>query len=223
MYNVLFSIILLLICSTTLLAQSPQGWLIYFGNTKIGNSKFSIHHEAQLRDYKLIGDHQQSLLRLGLQYAVSSKVNFTAGYGFIHTEAEGSPNFPFDEHRIYQEAIISHQLSRFRFRHRFRLEERFFNDRDFRGRGRYSLFMDVPLNQESMNKGAFYASFYDEVFLNTFSKEADTFDRNRLYGGFGYKFRQNLGLQLGYMRQHVGVNSGTNHALLSFHHHLKTK
>lgn len=49
-------------------AQSLNGWLIYFGNTQIKESKFSIHHELQLRDYKIIGDHNQTLIRLGGQY-----------------------------------------------------------------------------------------------------------------------------------------------------------
>jgi hypothetical protein len=42
------------------------------------------------------------------------------------------------------------------------------------------------------------------VFLNT---ESDVFDRNRVYGGLGYKFSENLKLELGYMNQFF-ENSG---------------
>ncbi|WP_437921133.1 DUF2490 domain-containing protein [Sphingobacterium sp. LRF_L2] len=201
-------------------AQHLQGWGIYFGNTAFRNSKLSIHHELQLRDYQIVGDHQQTLMRLGLQYQASSAVSLTLGYGYIYTEAEGTPNLPFSENRIYQEASIRQNWNIVRIRHRFRTEERFLKD-TFRGRGRYCLFIDVPINGNQMNKGSLYTAFYNEVFLNVFAENTTTFDRNRLYGGFGYKLYDNLGLQLGYMRQHVGTTKGTNHALLSLHHQIK--
>lgn len=201
--------------------QSLQGWLIYFGNSQIKDSKFSIHHELQLRDYKLLGDHNQTLVRVAGQYQFKSYFQGTLGYGFIHSEAEGTPNNPFTEHRIYQEGVFSHNVLRFKFRHRMRLEERFIENQDFRGRLRYCLFADIPLNSKMFDENGIYLSLYDEVFLNISNKEViKTFDRNRAYAGFGYKVQKNLGLQLGYMRQNVGKNMGTNHALLSFHHKM---
>ena len=205
-------------------AQSPQGWVIYFGNTQIKESKFSIHHELQLRDYKLFGDHNQTLVRVGGQYQFKSYLQGTLGYGFIHSEAEGSPNHPFTEHRIYQEAILSHGLKTAKFRHRFRLEQRFIENQDFRGRFRYCLFADIPLSGKQWDKYGTYLAFYDEVFLNmTDDAVLSTFDRNRAYGGFGYKIKKNLGAQIGYMMQNVGTNKGTNHIILSLHHKMNWK
>jgi hypothetical protein len=37
---------------------------------------------------------------------------------------------------------------------------------------------------------------YNEIFLNT---KSSVFDRNRVYGGLGYKFSKILRLELGYM------------------------
>lgn len=208
-------------CSPLFSQQNPQGWFIYFGNTKIKKSKFSIHHELQLRDYKLIGDHNQSLVRVGLQYDVRPWLSLTNGYGYIHSESRDNPNNPFGENRIYQEALIKHAVGKLLLRHRFRLEERFIEDQKFRGRARYVLFADLPLTALKMQKNGLYASFYDEVFLNVFQDDnIKTFDRNRFYTGFGYKVLNNLGVQLGYMRQHVGSSKGTNHVLLSIHHQI---
>jgi hypothetical protein len=101
------------------------------------------------------------------------------------------------------------------------LEERFIEDQDFRGRGRYVFFADLPLTTLKMQENTIYASFYNEVFINLFQDDhIKTFDRNRLYIGAGYKIRNNLGMQLGYMRQHVGSSKGTNHILLSLHHQI---
>lgn len=202
-------------------AQSLQGWLIYFGNTQIKETKFSIHHELQLRDYTLFGDHNQTLIRVGGQYQFNSFLQGTMGYGFIHSEAEGTPNNPFAEHRIYQEAVLSHGLKSSKIRHRFRLEERFIENQDFRGRFRYCLFADIALSKKEFDKNGMYLSLYDEVFLNISDQKAlKTFDRNRAYAGLGYKLQKNLGAQLGYMRQNVGSNKGTNHLLLSLHHKM---
>lgn len=201
-------------------AQHLQGWAIYFGNTKLADSKFSIHHELQLRDYKIVGDHQQTLLRLGLQYQATPTVGFTLGYGYIYNEWEDTPNNPFSENRIYQEVLIRHSWSILRIRHRFRSEERFAGN-GFRGRGRYCLFVDIPVTDRELRKGGLYLALYDELFINVLARQAETFDRNRLYGGGGVKVTDNLGVQLGYMRQHIGSFSGTNHILLSFHHQLK--
>lgn len=205
-------------------SQDLQGWLIYFGNTKIKDSKFSIHQEVQLRDYKVIGDHNQSLIRVGGQYQIKPYLVGTVGYGFIYTEAQGSPNNSFIENRIYQEALFSHAVKRTKVRHRLRLEERFIEHQDFRGRFRYSLFADIPLTARGFAKRGTYLALYDEVFVNISDDPAlKAFDRNRAYAGFGYKLVDQLGLQLGYMRQNVGSQNGTNHVLLSFHHNLKLK
>jgi hypothetical protein len=205
-------------------AQSLNGWLMYFGNTGIKESKFSIHHELQLRDYRIIGDHNQTLIRVGGQYQFKPYFQTTLGYGFIHTELEGTPNNPFAEHRIYQEGVFSHGILSSKLRHRIRLEERFIENQDFRGRFRYCLFADIPLNAKQFDKNGVYLAVYDEVFLNISDSESiKAFDRNRAYAGLGYKLQQNLGLQLGYMRQNVGSNSGTNHLMLSVHHKMNWK
>lgn len=220
--RIIFLYLLFVLFTLPCYAQDLQGWLIYFGNTKIENSKFSIHHELQIRDYKVIGDHNQTLIRVGGQYQVSPYLVGTVGYGFIYTEDYGSPNNSFIENRIYQEALFSQSIRASKIRHRLRLEERFIEGQDFRGRFRYCLFGDIPLSARGFEKKGTYIALYDEVFLNISDSESiKVFDRNRAYAGFGYKLNNDLGIQLGYMRQHVGKQNGTNHLLLSFHHNIK--
>ena len=43
-----------------------------------------------------------------------------------------------------------------------------------------------------------FCMHYNEVFLNT---ETTFFDRNRLYGGIGYRFNSSLKIEAGYMNQ----------------------
>ena len=215
-------VILIILFSSSVFAQSTGGWLIYFGTSTLKDSNWSIHHEIQLRDHQILGDHNQTLARVGFQYKLKPYLQGTVGYGFIHTELEDSPNRPFSEHRIYQEAILSHNLSVAKLRHRFRLEERFIENQDFRGRLRYCLFLDLPFSEKGMKQGGTYLALYDEVFLNLSDQEQiKFFDRNRLYAGLGWKVQDRLGLQLGYMRQHIGKQAGRDHILASVHHTIK--
>jgi hypothetical protein len=45
---------------------------------------------------------------------------------------------------------------------------------------------------------AVYFSAYNEIFVNT---EQNLFDRNRLYGGIGYRFYSKLRSEIGVMNQ----------------------
>jgi hypothetical protein len=49
-----------------------------------------------------------------------------------------------------------------------------------------------------MEDKTIYLSAYNEIFINA---ENTLFDRNRLYGGVGYKFTDKFKTEIGYMNQ----------------------
>ncbi|MFY0628749.1 MAG: DUF2490 domain-containing protein [Flavobacteriaceae bacterium] len=169
-------------------------WLVYIGSKQL-NSKWNLHHEVQYRNYNALGDLEQLLLRTGLGYNVGSKSNLLLGYGYINSEnftGNGNDQKTVEEHRIFQQFITKHSLGSLGIQHRFRLEERFVES-DFKTRFRYFLGVNVPFKESK-----YYASFYNEIFLNG---ESTTFDRNRIYGGIGYKVSKGIKIELGYMNQ----------------------
>jgi hypothetical protein len=173
-------------------------WLIYIGNKQL-NEKWNLHHEVQYRNYDAIGDLEQLLLRTGLGYTFGeSKKNILLGYGYILSEnynSEMDLKKSVNEHRIFQQFISKQKLWRLKLSHRYRFEQRFVES-DFKMRVRYFLGVNVPISSEEENK--YYFSAYNELFLNTKSK---LYDRNRLYGGFGYHLNKKVRLELGYMNQ----------------------
>ncbi len=175
-------------------------WYLYFGNKKI-NSKWNWHHEVQYRNYNIAGDLEQLLLRTGFGYNLSeNNNNLLLGYGYILSEnyLPGSDDkISINEHRIYQQFISRQRFGRVGLQHRYRFEQRWVEE-DFRMRFRYFLSMTVALSKPSMSDGTFYLSSYNEIFLNT---ENTIFDRNRLYGGLGYRLNSTLRFELGYMNQ----------------------
>ena len=57
-------------------------WLIYLGNKEL-NSSLNWHHEIQHRNYNILGELEQLLVRTGLGYNVNENNNILLGYGFI--------------------------------------------------------------------------------------------------------------------------------------------
>ncbi|MBI1193776.1 MAG: DUF2490 domain-containing protein [Bacteroidetes bacterium] len=183
-------------------------WYMAFWTASIPSSSFGFQGDVQYRNWNIAGDLEQLLLRGGATYSPkNSKARITLGYAFISTGAYGESSASFSEHRIYQEGWLPQQVgARLYLQHRFRYEQRWVDDQDFRTRYRYALFANLPLNQKDLKSGAIYLAFYDEIFLNGQrsigdGREVEIFDRNRLYGGLGYSISDHIRVQAGYMEQ----------------------
>lgn len=218
-----------LFTSTTLQAQEIDdsqlgGWYMYFWNTTFKESRFGAQGDVQYRDWKLAGDLEQILVRGGLTYSpTNANIKFTAGLAHITTGSFGESSDTFAEIRGYQEALLPHKLTdRFYITHRFRYEQRWVENQDFRTRFRYNLFLNVPLNQPNLLKDAIYLAFYNELFINGersigSGRSVELFDRNRFYSALGYSLSDNLRIQAGYMEQTTNTFS-KGQFQLSLHH-----
>ncbi|MGB0897085.1 MAG: DUF2490 domain-containing protein [Flavobacteriaceae bacterium] len=189
---------LMLPCFTYSQESNLGNWLIYIGNKKL-NEKWNLHHEVQYRNYNAVGDLEQLLLRTGLGYTFNgAKNNVLLGYGYILSEnyiGDTDDKNAVNEHRIFQQFTSKQNVGVVKLNHRYRFEQRFVED-DFKMRFRYFLGLNIPLGNKDISKC--YLSSYNEIFLNT---ESAVFDRNRLYGGIGYKLNKSIRLEAGYMNQ----------------------
>ena len=176
-------------------------WLMYFGQNRLSQN-FSIHSEVQYRNHTALPINiEQLLLRTGLNYHFSTDAFATAGYGYIatHLYESAQTNPESEEHRVWQQLIMNNKLGKTKFEHRYRTEQRWVNG-EYKNRLRYRLMMFIPLNKPSVEPGALFLGFYDEIFVNT---KNTFFDRNRLYGALGYQINQLTGIQLGLLHQQV--------------------
>ncbi len=202
-YTTLFFTLLLVVSASSLSAQQDEfgNWLMYFGTNKLSD-KLSIHSEVQYRNHTLAPVNiEQLLLRTGLNYHVAKNAILTAGYGYIAShDFESEQTEPeTKEHRLFQQFILTNKVSRLKFEHRYRLEQRWAND-NYKNRIRYRLMVFLPLNKPTIETGTLFLGVYDEIFVNT----KDTFfDRNRLYAALGYQFSKTTQVQVGYLRQRV--------------------
>ena len=221
-------LIITLFCAANVFSQVESGktgaWYMYFFNHQFKESQFGVQGDIQYRNWNLGGDLEQLLLRVGATYTPkNSKVLLTMGYGNITSGEFGDGNQTSVERRIYQEAVIPQKLgNRIYLAHRFRYEQRFVENQDFRTRYRYNLFLNVPFNKSALEKDAIYAALYNELFVNGQKdigdgREVEFFDRNRTYLGIGYVLKKGMRFQLGWMNQKTDA-IGKGQLQLSFHH-----
>ncbi|RIJ36808.1 DUF2490 domain-containing protein [Pontibacter oryzae] len=199
-------------------------WYMYFFNTTFKDSQWGVQGDIQYRNWNVAGDLEQLLIRSGVTYTPrDANVTFTLGYANITTGAYGSSDATTTESRIYQEALVPVKVgSRFYLTNRFRFEQRFVEDQDFRTRYRYNLMLNVPLNKVALEENAVYLALYNEVFINGQQDIGDDrtveyFDRNRAYAGMGFVIKPGLRVQLGYMNQKTD-NWGKNQLQVGLHH-----
>ena len=199
-------------------------WYMYFYNTKFKNSQFGIQGDVQYRNWNTIGDLEQLLLRSGVTYKpTNTDITLTLGIAHITTGTIGESNQTVSETRFYQEALLPIKVSkRLYFNNRFRYEQRFVENQDFRTRFRYNLFLNIPLNKTTLSKNAVYIALYNEIFINGEKnigegRTVNVFDRNRFYAGLGYGITDKLRLQLGFMNQSTET-AGKDQVQVSLHH-----
>lgn len=201
----------------SLFAQKTDlgNWLIYFGDKKINNN-WNWHHEIQYRNFNYLGDIEQLLIRTGLGYNLSEdNNNVLLGYAYIYHEPYQTGNNQkagFHEHRVYQQYITRQKFNRFHLQHRYRFEQRYYNE-DVNLRFRYFFLTNLLLNQNQWEDKTFYLSMYNEIFIDP---EGPGFDRNRIYGGLGFRFSKNWRTELGIMNQTSKNQSRNQLNLISF-------
>jgi hypothetical protein len=205
-------LIIVLLSSLNVYTQVDENqtgaWYMYFYNHQFKDSQWGIQGDIQHRDWQILGDSEQLLVRSGLTFKPKeTNALFTLGLANITSGAFGDSDATSNENRIYQEALLPQKIGkRFLITHRFRFEQRFVENQDFRTRYRYNLFINVPFNSTDLSPKTVYGAFYNELFINgerSIGNNATLalFDRNRTYLGIGYVLNPKIRFQLGYMNQ----------------------
>lgn len=179
-----------------------NGWYMYFGDHPI-KGRWELHLENQWRRHDGILRWQQNLFRPGVNYQLNERVSLTAGYAHIRTHPYG--NFPgpyrFDEHRLWQQVILTQKIGRVRFQHRLRPEQRWVESPTadrwvYSNRFRYFGKATIPL------KGRWFATLYDEVFINLPPNQPSRkMDQNRAYAALGRRIGRHNSIEAGYLHQ----------------------
>ena len=195
-------IVLALLATQLCFAQNDKLGTWNMVNLKVNlDKKWSLFTESQLRSQLFFHDFFYYELKGGIGYAIEKNFMLLLGTGRYATYSNGG-NFksPFvnQEFRIWQQLTMNQYRDRIKFEHRYRVEQRWLTNGGYRNRFRYRLNTVLPLNNKNLEPKTFYLTAYDEVFLTNI---APYFERNRIFGGFGYKFSNEFIIQPGYIYQ----------------------
>ena len=159
----------------------------------------------------------QSIVRPGLGYRLTDEQVAWAGYAWIRTRPTGAGP-EFDEHRFWQQWTATPSAGDWRFLHRSRFEQRWFEDAD-----------DVALRWRQLARAQrilttspqWSAVVWDEVFFNLNDTDRGIeagLDQNRVFIGVGFKHEPDAPgrWEAGYLNQFLnrqGGADGLNHIL----------
>jgi len=191
----------------------PTEWFVLNSNIKL-HKKFGFAFDGQLRFVQNF-ESAQHFFRNGLEVYLTPKLSvIPIGYMYVWNFQYGEQptTYANNEQRLWQQVLYKHNFGRLYFSHRFRLEQRFIQKRytepngsivyegydTYLNRIRYRLQIQIPLNKEKIEPGAWFFAAFDELFYSwgstvTYHKP----DQNRLYAALGYQFTKKLSLQGG--------------------------
>ena len=179
-------------------------WLIGTIQLPGGDTKWGGFAEVQARSNGVFNQYFYNELKGGVSYDLDRNFTLTlAGGRYATYDYQDLSAGPLNtEKRLWEQLIINQYLSRLKFEHRYRVEQRWLTFRDgadtYRSRVRYRLNMFVPLNHHTFSDKTVFLSIYNEIFLNPVGP---AFERNRLYAGVGYQLNQQWILQAGLVNQ----------------------
>ncbi|HPM31299.1 MAG TPA: DUF2490 domain-containing protein [Chryseolinea sp.] len=193
-------------------------WFVLNSNIKL-HKRFGFAFDGQLRDVGKF-ESAQDFVRLGLEFYVTPKLSIIPiGGMYVWNFKYGKQPVAYvnDEARIWHQITYIHSTSRFHFHHRFRMEERFLqnkgqDDETFSTqlyRARYRFLVNIALNKTKIEKGTWYASVWDEFFYGWGS--GDTFnkiDQNRFSVGIGYQIAPKISVTAGALYQLLVKSNG---------------
>ena len=165
------------------------------------DQKWSVWAESQTRSQLFFNHFFYYEIKGGIGYSINKNFSFLLGTGRYATYSnDGNFKKPFanEEFRLWQQITMNQYLDRLKFEHRYRIEQRWLTNGGYRNRFRYRLNVVLPLKNKRLDPKTFYLTAFEEVFL---TNEAPYFERNRIFGGFGYKFNNAFVLQPGYIYQ----------------------
>lgn len=177
-----------------------------FGSWNVINTDFTLgpkwglYSELQLRSQSFYRNHFYHEVKGGVMYSLNKNFSFLLGAGRYVTYTDGGSfkrPVTANEFRFWQQINMNHYLEKLKFEHRYRVEQRWFKN-SYRNRFRYRLNTVLPINKKKVEAKTFYLTAFEEIFL---TNEAPFFERNRVFGGFGYQFTKWFGVQPGYVYQ----------------------
>jgi hypothetical protein len=204
------------------IVHQSQLWYAYFNNLKF-NSKYRLLTDVQERQFiEPVGAQGTFLFRAILYRNLGN--NWEAGVGLARfyqspTKIPTTSDLVIPEWRPTVDFVNKQKAGAVNLSSRVRFEARYYHQVESgklaggyqfgNFRIRYQFGADYPIIKNSQKKPVLSIRAYDEVMVNFGNKVvANTFDQNRIYGGFVFNATKSFAFELGYLNQFQETTDG---------------
>lgn len=192
---------------------NSNAWFTVNGDIAL-DERWGILFDVSVRRSGPVEEWQAFFARAGIAYTVSQHVRVAAGANRSESWPYGELPiaYRYPEWRTWQQVVLSHELGRAAFSHRYRLEQRW-QGRRVDGvagidhwmrtsRVRYQVRGTLPLRGETIDPGEAYLTLADELFINFGANiQSNIFDQNRASAAVGWRLTRPLRAEIGFLEQ----------------------
>ena len=212
-----------LVAAQRLTSTNTNGWFVFNGDVAL-NERWAILFDASARRSGTFDEPMANFVRGGLSYEINEHVRVAVGANWSRTYPYGElpAEYPVTERRVWQQAVVSHDVGRLDLSHRYRLEQRFRgrrNDPDVdhidswerSSRFRYQAKATLPFSGDAVEPSEWYASLANELFIGIGRNvQYNIFDQNRATVSLGYRLTRNWRSEVGFLEQVIFKGNGTD-------------
>jgi hypothetical protein len=207
-------------------------WMNYQNSLRL-SKKWEILTDAQFRSKEITQSWFLFAVRSGVSYNMNNTSKIAAGFCWFGVPVANSDNLILrNEWRPWQDYSINKKLGQVDFIQRVRLEERFLTIQSVNGQLDNELVFRLRYKtdfEKFINKTHWLLKFGNEIMINPgFIGNGRFFDQNRTYAALGYKFSDQLQVNMMYMkifqwRNAVEILEDQNVIRINFNHQLSLK
>jgi hypothetical protein len=193
--------------------HQTQLWYGYFNTLKFSDDYRLITDVQERQFIEPVGAQGNFILRTILYKNLGNNWEIGLGPALFFNSPQKIPSptsTAVPEIRPTFDILNKQKTGKLNIGHRYRVEARFHHDvadgklvsgytfGNFRFR--YQISADYPIIRNAEKKTVLAAKVYDEIHLNVGKKiVSNTFDQNRIYGGFTYNVSNAFAVDLGYL------------------------
>ena len=227
MRNFALAIALMANCNSAFTQETTfaptNAWFTALNRFEI-NDHWSISNELHERFGDMFQSQGHFLFRPSIDYKITEGVIFYAGYTYIRSNSYDPYNSPVKarvENNVWEQFLLVNKFGKWKLQHRLRQEHRrsdniivdsqgnaSIDGTNFANRFRYRI--TASRNIKSFENGqALFGAWFDEIWIPQGKGILpQSFARNWMYVGLGWKFSKVFNVQTGYMHQYdkVGDN-----------------
>lgn len=202
---------------------NTNAWFVINGDVAL-NERWGVLFDASARRSGPVHEAMANFVRGGVALHVNEHVRVAAGANWSRSYPYGElpSDYPVTERRLWQQAVLSHDIGRLEVSHRYRLEQRWRGRREDplvdriaswerTSRFRYQVKATLPLDGVAVDPGEAYFSASNEIFIG-FGRhvEYNMFDQDRATATLGYRFTRNWRGEVGFLEHVVFKGNGTD-------------